>query len=195
MDVVSGFKNMLINASGRLNSEEATYIPDMDKGKAVTIARVWVVIYALTSATALFFQSWIPLMIIGLPRIYGAWHMVLTGMTQHAGLADNAVDHRLNSRTVYINPVSRFIYWNMNYHTEHHMFPTVPYHALPALHERLKRDFPEPSPSILAAYREFVPVLWRQRKEPDFYLRRPLPATAQPYKDVEVQLRSTTNAA
>lgn len=195
MDVVSGFKSMLINASGRLNSEEATYIPDMDKRKAVTIARVWVVIYALTSATALFFQSWIPLMIIGLPRIYGAWHMVLTGMTQHAGLADNAVDHRLNSRTVYMNPVSRFIYWNMNYHAEHHMFPTVPYHALPALHECLKRDFPEPSPSILAAYREFVPVLWRQRKEPDFYLRRPLPATAKPYKDVEVQLQPTASAA
>ena len=30
-----------------------------------------------------------------------------------------------------MNPVSRFIYWNMNYHVEHHMFPMVPYHALP----------------------------------------------------------------
>jgi fatty acid desaturase len=110
--------------------------------------------------------------------------MVLTGMTQHAGLADNAIDHRLNSRTVYMNPVSRFIYWNMNYHVEHHMFPTVPYHALPALHERLKDDFPQPSPSLLAAYREFVPVLWRQRQDPDFYLRRPLPGTALPYKDL-----------
>ena len=34
-------------------------------------------------------------------------------------------------RTVLMNPVSRFIYWNMNYHVEHHMFPMVPYHALP----------------------------------------------------------------
>ena len=53
----------------------------------------------------------------------------MTGLLQHGGLADNVTDHRLNSRTVYMNPVSRFIYWNMNYHVEHHMFPMVPYHA------------------------------------------------------------------
>ena len=34
-----------------------------------------------------------------------------------------------------MNPISRFIYWNMNYHVEHHMFPMVPYHALPRLHD------------------------------------------------------------
>lgn len=185
LDVIGGVKNMLINASGKLNPEEATFIPEMDKAKAIRVARVWLAIYALTIVSAVALQSWIPLMLIGLPRFYGAWHMVLTGMTQHAGLADNAIDHRLNSRTVYMNPVSRFIYWNMNYHVEHHMFPTVPYHQLPALHERLKDDFPAPSPSMLAAYREFLPVLWRQRKEPDYYLRRPLPTTAQPYKEVE----------
>ena len=64
--------------------------------------------------------------------MYGAWLHVLTGLTQHAGLAEDVLDHRLNSRTVYMNPVFRFIYWNMNYHVEHHMFPMVPYHALPA---------------------------------------------------------------
>ena len=41
-------------------------------------------------------------------------------------------------RTVYMNPVLRFLYWNMNYHIEHHMFPMVPYHALPKLHEEMK---------------------------------------------------------
>ena len=38
-----------------------------------------------------------------------------------------------------MNPISRFVYWNMNYHVEHHMFPMVPYHALPALHAEIKR--------------------------------------------------------
>ena len=49
-----------------------------------------------------------------------------------------------NSRTVYMNPVFRFVYWNMNYHLEHHMFPMVPYHALPALHAEMKADTPKP---------------------------------------------------
>ena len=89
-------------------------------------------------------------MLIGLPRLYGAWHMVLTGLLQHVGLADNVIDHRLNTRTVYMNPISRFIYWNMNYHVEHHMFPMVPYHALPRLHELIKHDLPDAEPVDVA---------------------------------------------
>jgi fatty acid desaturase len=45
-----------------------------------------------------------------------------------------------------MNPISRFLYWNMNYHVEHHMFPMVPYHALPKLHETIKHDLPAPDP-------------------------------------------------
>ena len=55
--------------------------------------------------------------------------MPIYGNTQHAGLAENVLDHRLNCRTVYMNPLNRYLYWNMNYHVEHHMFPLVPYHA------------------------------------------------------------------
>ena len=38
-----------------------------------------------------------------------------------------------------MNPLFRFIYWNMNYyHVEHHMFPMVPYYRLAELHEIMK---------------------------------------------------------
>jgi hypothetical protein len=46
-----------------------------------------------------------------LPYTLGAWHFVLVGVFQHAGLAQDVLDHRLNTRTVYINPISAFIYW------------------------------------------------------------------------------------
>ena len=122
-------------------------------------------------------------MLIGLPRIYGSWHMVMCGHLQHAGLADNVVDHRLNSRTVYMNPISRYIYWNMNYHVEHHMFPMVPYHALPRLHAMIKNDLPAPNTSILDAYVEVYKSLHQQRRNPAYYVRKTLPATARPYRD------------
>lgn len=48
-----------------------------------------------------------------LPYTLGAWHFVLVGVFQHASLAQDVLDHRLNTRTCYINPVSAFIYWNM----------------------------------------------------------------------------------
>ena len=65
---------------------------------------------------------------------------IVYGLTQHAGLGENVLDHRLNTRTVKMNVVNRFLYWNMNYHVEHHMFPMVPYHRLPELHEEIKHD-------------------------------------------------------
>jgi len=67
----------------------------------------------------------------------------------------------------------------MNYHVEHHIFPTVPYHALPRLHEAIKADCPPPYPSSIAAYREILPALWRQLKDPTYFVRRELPPNAR----------------
>ncbi len=182
-DAYAGWSRMLLNATGRLNAEEATYIPASEAPKVIRIARIWTAIYAATIALALSMHSILPLMVIGLPRLYGAWHHVMTGLLQHGGLADNVLDHRLNSRTVLMNPISRFIYWNMNYHIEHHMFPMVPYHALPRLHALIKDDLPAPSPSITAAYIEMWPVLRRQLQNEEYFLRRDLPASAKPYRE------------
>lgn len=183
VDALSGWGRMLRNAAGRLDTQEVTWIPQSEQPKVIRVARIWVAIYAATLALAVALGSIIPLMVVGLPRLYGAWHHVMTGVLQHAGLADNVNDHRLNSRTVYMNPVSRFIYWNMNYHVEHHMFPMVPYHRLPDLHAAIRHDLPAPSPSIWAAYREVWPVLIRQLRNEDHFLRRSLPGTARPYRD------------
>ena len=163
--------------------DEKSYIPDSELPKAITAARWHVAIYVASVAVALATWSFLPLMLIGGPRLYGTWHMVLTGLLQHIGLADNVTDHRLNTRTVYMNPISRFIYWNMNYHVEHHMFPMVPYHALPKLHELIKHDLPAPNPSMWHAYREVWPVLLKQLQYEDFFLKRELPPTAKPYRE------------
>jgi fatty acid desaturase len=178
ISVPMAFKHMAIHASGRLLPEEATYIPETEQSKTFWTARVWLVIYAAVVVACVMSRSILPAMVIGLPRMYGAWHHIMTGLTQHSGLADDVTDHRLNSRTVYMNPFSRFVYWNMNYHVEHHMFPMVPFHSLPALHAEIKDDLPTPAPSIVAAFGEFVPVLLRQRKEPEYYMKRQLPEPA-----------------
>ena len=119
-------------------------------------------------------------MFIGLPNLYGSWLMVTYGLTQHAGLAEDVLDHRLNARTVYMNRLNRYLYWNMGYHVEHHMFPLVPYHALPALHELVKADMPPPYHGLVEAYREIIPALVQQSKNPEYYVKRPLPAAATP---------------
>jgi fatty acid desaturase len=183
VDVWFAMIDMVRYSAGRLSPAEESIIPEPERSKAFLGARVWIIIYVATVAAALAMHSLLPLMLIGLPRLYGAWHMVMLGLLQHGGLAEDVIDHRLNTRSVLINPVSRFIYLNMNYHVEHHMFPMVPYHALSRLHEAIKHDLPPPSPSILAGYREMIPAFLRQLRYEDYYIRRDLPPSAKPYRE------------
>ena len=167
---------------GILSDDEKDFVLPSDIPNAVWVARAHIGIYLITIGVAAYMHSILPLLLIGLPRLYGCWHMVATGLLQHLGLADNVLDHRLNTRTVLMGPVTRFIIWNMNYHVEHHMFPMVPYHALPKLHALIKYDLPPANPSIWHAYREVWPVLIRQLRYQDVFLKRELPATAKPYR-------------
>jgi fatty acid desaturase len=181
-DAVDVVRSVLRHASGRLTAEEETFIPDSEHRRVIREAQAWVAIYLAVVALAIALGSFLPLMYVGLPSLYGRWLAHFFAFTQHAGLAENVLDHRLNSRTVNMNPVLRFLYWNMNYHIEHHMFPMVPYHALPELHKELRDDMPVPCPSTIAAYREIVPTLLRQMREPEYYLQRELPPTAKPFR-------------
>lgn len=180
IDAPQALGAMLRLAAGRLTAAEKDFIPESEWNKAIRVARVWTAIYALVIAASIWTKSILPLMVIGLPRFYGAWHHVLTGLTQHIGLAEDVLDHRLNCRTMYLNPFSRFVYWNMNYHVEHHMFPMIPYHRLPELHKEMQPDCPPAYHGFYACYREIIPTLWRQLKDPTYFVRRELPATARP---------------
>ncbi len=171
---------MIRYMSGRLTNEEKDFIPENEWSSVFLVARVWSLIYLCVVGIAAYSRSFLPLMLVGLPSMYGAWHMVLTGLTQHVGLAEDVLDHRLNCRTMYVNPISQFIYWNMNYHIEHHMFPMAPYYRLPDLHKRILSDCPPPYRGFWACYREIIPTLFRQLREPDYFAERKLPATAQP---------------
>ncbi|WEX75249.1 fatty acid desaturase family protein [Sinorhizobium numidicum] len=179
----STVRQMILHAAGRLDVEERTFVPELEWGKVFLVARIWLAIHLSVIALALLLGSWLPLIYVGvLPTMYGGWMTIFFGLTQHAGLAENVLDHRLNSRTVYMNPIFRFLYWNMNYHVEHHMFPMVPYHRLPELHEVMKADMPKPYASTIEAYREIIPALLRQIKDPEYYVKRELPASAKAFR-------------
>ena len=179
-DAWNAMKPMLLNASGRLSPEEATCIPDDEAGKVYAVARVWVAIFLAAIGLAIWYSSLLPLMIVGLPCLYRAWHHILTGAVQNCGLADIVLDHRFNTRTVYPNPVSRFIYLNMNYPVKHHMSPMVPYHALPRIHRMIAHDLPAPNTSIWQAFAEARPIVRRRLRYEDVFLERQLQASARP---------------
>jgi Na+-transporting NADH:ubiquinone oxidoreductase subunit F len=169
------FTSVLRHALGRTTAHERTFIPDSAFPAIHRNARIILAVYLITIGASAMLTSWVPVFLVILPHFFGTWLMIVHNTPQHAGLAENVLDHRLNCRTVYMNPVSRFIYWNMNYHVEHHMFPLVPYHALPLLHELIREDCPPPYAGLLAAWREILPAVLRQVKDPAYHVKRTLP--------------------
>lgn len=178
--------NILTHCFGRVTKEEATYIPKSEWSKVFFRARIYASIYVLMIAGCVYYQTVLPFVFVLGPNLYGAWLMPIYGWTQHAGLAEDVLDHRFNCRTIHMNFVNRFLYWNMNYHLEHHMFPLVPYHQLPKLHEAIKDDCPKPYSGLIDAYREIIPTVFRQIKDPGYYVKRELPATARLHNEDDV---------
>jgi len=181
---------------GVMTAEEKDFVPETERWKIFLEARLQALLLAAMVVWAVAIKSWLPLMLVGLPTFFGAWlDVVVFGYTQHAGLAEDVIDHRLNTRTVRLNPLFRFIYWNMNFHLEHHMFPMVPYHALPKLHEMMKDDCPAPYPNLWAAWKEIAPALWRQRRDPTYFVLRTLPPSARPVAEFASLSASPDGAA
>ena len=116
-----------------------------------------------------------PVLYFVLPSYYGITLKRLFGLTQHTGLKDNIKDHRYSTRTMHLNPIFSFLYWQMEYHIEHHMFPTVPSHNLPKLHELIKDQMPPAKKGLLSAYSEIIPTILKQAKDPSYELKVAVP--------------------
>ena len=173
---VNGIGDIFVHSLNRLTKKDQnnglSALPDGAAGKA----RLWVAILVGTGGLSLYLSSWLPLMLIGpVPTIFGGTLRHLFALSQHVGLAQNVYDYRMNTRTIYLGPVLGFLYMNMQYHLEHHLYPNVPYYNLPALHEAIKDKCPPAYNGLWPVFAELLPVLWRQRRDPAYFIERPVP--------------------
>jgi fatty acid desaturase len=178
-DAIHMFNVMFLHALGRPSKEAREFVPQSEWRKMFWWSRGYLLTYAGMIGWSIGMRSWLPVLFFPLARLYGGWLHQLFSLTQHAGLAENVRDHRLNSRTVKLNAVFRFLYFNMNYHIEHHMFPMVPFHALPSLHERVRSELPYTYSGLIDAFREIIPVLIRQSKDANYFMLRELPSCGE----------------
>jgi fatty acid desaturase len=170
--IYSTWPYLFKHAIGLLSAEEKELVPTSEQRKLFVEARVFILLYGVIIVLCFYLGSFLPLMFVGLPSFYGALLNGLLVSTQHVGLYEDTLDHRLCARTFYTNRILRFLYTNMNYHIEHHMFPLVPYYNLPALHEEIKHDCPTAAPSFTAAIRETWAAIWKMRKDHSYVVPR-----------------------
>ena len=150
-------------------------IPEKDRSKCRWSARSHVFIWAVSIICSIYFQSWLPILYIVIPNFYGRSLVILMANTQHAGLQEDVKDHRLTTRTVYLNPIFSFLYWNMEYHVEHHIFPQVPSHNLKKLHALIKDQMPPARKGLWGAYKEIIPALIKQAKDQNYKIPLKVP--------------------
>ena len=118
---------------------------------------------------------WMLAVLVTFASFYAGGFQYLLNVAQHIGLTDNTPDYRINTRTIALNPILAFLYWQMNYHIEHHMYAAVPFYNLPELHRIVKHDMPEPCRGIIGTWRQIIPILRRQQIEPDYQFAPEVP--------------------
>ena len=126
-------------------------------------------IWALVIVYSFYIGSFLPIIYIILPTYIGKPIWFAVNVTQHLAAKVDTKDHRLSTYSVRINPILSFLYWHMEYHLEHHMYPMVPSYNLPKLYEEIKDQLPKPQ-NLIEAYREIIPAVIKKSKDPNYYM-------------------------
>jgi fatty acid desaturase len=121
---------------------------------------------------------WVFAFIISFSPFIGNWGSYALGMTQHCGLKENDNDFRKATRSVKVNPLAEFLYWRMNWHTEHHMFAGIPCYNLKKLYHGIADQMPEPR-TLVEAWKEMRATWAKQQEDPDYYFDTPVPPVAE----------------
>ena len=118
--------------TGRWNDFDRGFLPEMEMSKASLEIRFHVLVWVALSVASVYASSLAFLYFYVIPRLIGEPVMRLFRMAEHAG-AELSPNLLASTRTTYTNAVVRFLYWQMPFHAEHHLFPSVPFFALAEL--------------------------------------------------------------
>jgi len=170
--------NIVLHSFGIVSRSAKAVVPPTEFRAMCRNSRIVLALYIGVIVWAVVAHSWLPVVFLLLPRAYGAWLHELLAITQHTGLRENELDHRFSTRTIRLNGLLQLLYWNMNYHVEHHMFPNVPFHALPKLRKAIEADLPPAYDGLFDAWREILHFLRMQRHDAEYMVTPRVPGKA-----------------
>ncbi len=166
-------------ATGKLDNDWFEFVLPQSNAQLRRQHRNWARFTLLghLALAVLFIASghWFLIFIFNIGSHYCGWLQFLTGAPQHYGLSPNVPDHRLCCRTYTASFLPAFLYWNMQYHIEHHMFPAVPFFNLPKLHQLIKHDMPPAPHGLRATWRGMLEIHQRMKTDPNYCYTPPLP--------------------
>jgi len=156
--------------------------PESDPRRAAMCrwARFVLISYLVLIAVFIVLKLWVLIYLLVFGSFFVRILANLTGAIQHTGLSESVPDWRLVCHTVKVNPLIGYLYWHMNYHTEHHMYAAVPSFNLARFHRAISGDMQIPQKSFLACLRLLVRIRRKQKEDPSYIYVPEFPATAAP---------------
>lgn len=152
---------LLRHAAGRV---EEPFVPARQRPAVVREARLLLLVYVGIAAGSALLDRPAALAYWIVPALLGQPFLRLYLLAEHAG-CPHVAEMLRNSRTIETLWPVRRLAWNMPYHTAHHTWPALPFHALPAAHEHLKGRIAAPAPGYLAVHRKIIAGLGRPAPE------------------------------
>jgi fatty acid desaturase len=120
--------------------EDYAFIPEALRSEVIRSTRIQLLVYGLAIAISIIFrQPWFILYWL-LPLAVGQPFLRLILLTEHTGCTNNN-NGLTNTRTTLTFPILRYLMWNIPFHTEHHLYPSIPFYLLPLAHEKLHSQF------------------------------------------------------
>ncbi len=160
------FSELFHHVLGKLSEEEQRFIPKEEYKTVIWEARLMSAFYMTLIVVCVVFSWWAPVWYWWLPVLMGEPVMRFIRMTEHVG-KPCVRDMKENTRTNYVTRPMQFLCWNMNYHAEHHYASSVPFYALPSLHEKLKNIVQVEERGYLGAHIDILSQLTGRKNRSD----------------------------
>lgn len=124
-------------------------------------ARYYLGAYTVMAIGAILLRTTVPLTLWVGPALLGQPALRYLLLAEHTGCPQVA-DPWTNTRTTLASAPLRYLFWNMNYHAEHHLVAGVPFHALPRLHALVGSRLATVDRGYHTAHRAIRAVAWRR---------------------------------
>ncbi len=120
--------------------DQMPYISESARSEVINSNRWQIAVYGLAIAFSLIFQQPWFITLWLLPLAVGQPILRFILLAEHTGCSyDN--NPLANTRTTLTWLPIKFMMWNMPFHAEHHLYPSLPFHALPQANQELKEHF------------------------------------------------------
>ena len=141
-------RDFLMLAMGRM--EKMPYIPAEARRETALSVAAQLGVYGLAIVGSIVFRNMFLLYYWFVPALLAEPFLRLMLIVEHTGCTDDT-NGLTNTRTTLTMAPVRLLMWNMPFHAEHHLYPSIPFHQLPLAHERIRASLAHIAPSYVAA--------------------------------------------